>query len=79
MVVRYRSVTLQILEKPELYPEEMAVSLWDEFDVIVLPSSIIRTLRLIKWSKKIADISCTKQQMGSFLAIDLVFRLLEIR
>lgn len=32
----------------------MAVSLWDEFDVLVSPSSISRALRSINWSKKTA-------------------------
>jgi hypothetical protein len=43
-----------LLEKPELYLEEMAVFLWDEFDVFVSPSSISRALRSIYWSKKTA-------------------------
>jgi transposase len=57
-----RSITLQmlevlrehLLEKHELYLEEMAVFLWDEFDVLVSPSSISRALRSINWSKKTA-------------------------
>jgi transposase len=57
-----RSITLQmlevlkehLLEKPELYLEEMVVFLWDEFDVLVSPSSISRALRSINWSKKTA-------------------------
>ncbi|KFY17796.1 hypothetical protein V492_00383 [Pseudogymnoascus sp. VKM F-4246] len=59
---RPRSMTLlmletlcdHLLEKPELYLEEMAVFLWDEFDVLVSPSSISRALRSIDWSKKTA-------------------------
>jgi hypothetical protein len=57
-----RSITLQmlevlkehLLEKPGLYLEEMAIFLWDEFDVLVSPSSISRALRSINWSKKTA-------------------------
>lgn len=57
-----RSITLQmlevlkehLLEKPELYLEEMAVFLWDEFEVLVSPSSISRALRSSNWSKKTA-------------------------
>jgi transposase len=59
---RPRSITPQILEvlcehlleKPGLYLEEMAVFLWDEFDVLVSPSSIRRALRSRNWSKKTA-------------------------
>lgn len=43
-----------LLEKPELYLEEMAVFLWDEFDVLVSTSSISRSLKSINWSKKAA-------------------------
>ena len=43
-----------LLEKPELYLEEMAVFLWDEFDVLVSPSSISGALRSINWLKKTA-------------------------
>jgi transposase len=57
-----RSLTPQMLEvlrehlvvKPELYLEEMAVFLWDEFDVLLSPSSISRALLSINWSKKTA-------------------------
>lgn len=59
---RPRSITPQmlevlcehLLEKPWLYLEEMAVFLWDEFDVLVSPSSISRALRSRNWSKKTA-------------------------
>lgn len=43
-----------LLEKPELYLEEMAVFLWDEFEILVSLSSISRALRSINWSKKTA-------------------------
>ena len=43
-----------LLEKPELYLEEMVVFLWDEFDVLVSTSSISRALKSICWSKKAA-------------------------
>lgn len=43
-----------LLEKPGLYLEEMAVFLWDEFEVHVSTFSISRTLKDIGWSKKAA-------------------------
>jgi hypothetical protein len=43
-----------LLEKPTLYLDEMAVFLWDEFDIHVTISSISRALSSIGWSKKIA-------------------------
>lgn len=43
-----------LFEKPELYLEEMVVFLWDEFDVLVSPSSISKALRSINWCKKTA-------------------------
>jgi transposase len=57
---RHPSITLHmlevlrenLLEKPELYLEEMAVFLWD--GVLVSPSSISRALLSINWSKKTA-------------------------
>jgi transposase len=36
-----------LLEKPGLYLEEIAVFLWDEFDVLVSTSSISRALKSI--------------------------------
>ena len=44
----------RLLEKPELYQDEMAVFLWDEFHVLVTPFSIGRALASIGWSKKAA-------------------------
>jgi transposase len=43
-----------LLEKPGLYQEEMAVFLWDEFDVLVSTFSISRSLKAAGWSKKAA-------------------------
>jgi hypothetical protein len=43
-----------LLEKPELYQDEMAVFLWDEFQVLVTAFSIGRALASIGWSKKAA-------------------------
>jgi hypothetical protein len=40
--------------KPGLYLEEMAVFLWDEFEVHVSTFSISRTLKDIGWLKKAA-------------------------
>jgi hypothetical protein len=44
-----------LLEKPGLYQEEMAVFLWDEFEVQVSTFSISRALKDIDWSKKAAQ------------------------
>jgi hypothetical protein len=46
-----------LLERPELYLAEIAVFLWDEFDVLVSPSIISRALRPINWSKKYIPLS----------------------
>jgi hypothetical protein len=43
-----------LLEKPELYQDEMAVFLWDEFEVLVTTHSIGRALASISWTKKAA-------------------------
>jgi len=43
-----------LLEKPVLYLNEMAVFLWNEFEVLVTKSSISRALSSIGWSKKAA-------------------------
>jgi transposase len=44
-----------LLEKPGLYRDEMAVFLYDEFDVLVSVSSIGRALASIKWTKKVTQ------------------------
>jgi len=41
-----------LLEKPSLYLDEMAVFLWDEFQIYVTTCSISRALTSIGWSKK---------------------------
>lgn len=41
-----------LYEKPDLYLSEMAVFLWDEFEVQVTQSSIRRALSRKHWSKK---------------------------
>ena len=41
-----------LLEKPDLYLDEMAWFLWDEFSVAVAPSTISRALHRARWSKK---------------------------
>ncbi len=43
-----------LLEKPELYQDEMVLFLWDEFGVIVTVHSISRALTSAGWSKKAA-------------------------
>jgi hypothetical protein len=41
-----------LLEKPDLYLDEMAVFLWDKFGTHVITSSIRRALISKEWSKK---------------------------
>jgi transposase len=43
-----------LLEKPTLYLDEMAVFLWDEFEMIVSTCSIGKALASISWTKKAA-------------------------
>lgn len=43
-----------LLEKPDLYLDEMALFLWDEFEILTTPSTISRTLKSNGWSKKVA-------------------------
>lgn len=44
-----------LTEKPGLYVEEMAIFLWDEFNVLPSPSSIKRALSQEGWTKKKAQ------------------------
>jgi transposase len=41
-----------LVEKPSMYLDEMVVFLWDDFGVLVTPSTISRALASIGWSKK---------------------------
>lgn len=41
-----------LLEKPGLYQDEMAVFLYDEFNIHVTTISISRALKSIGWTKK---------------------------
>lgn len=43
-----------LLTKPDLYLDEMAIFLWDEFDTVVTTASIRRALKSVGWSKKAA-------------------------
>jgi hypothetical protein len=43
-----------LLEKPDLYLDEMVAFLWDDFEAPVTMSTISRALASIKWSKKVA-------------------------
>ena len=43
-----------LIEKPDLFQDEMAVFLHDEFNVLVTTSTVSRTLALAGWSKKAA-------------------------
>jgi transposase len=45
----------RLIEKPGLYRDEMAVFLYDEFQVLVSLSSISRALASIKWTKKVTQ------------------------
>jgi transposase len=44
----------QLIEKPELYQDEMATFLYDEFDVVVTTPTICRALASAGWSRKAA-------------------------
>ena len=44
----------QLIEKPELYQDEMVIFLYNEFDVLVITPSISRALASAGWSKKTA-------------------------
>jgi transposase len=41
-----------LLDKPERYLDELAILLWDDFDVLITTASISRALVLMGWSKK---------------------------
>ena len=43
-----------LVDKPDLYLDEMVDFLWDEFRVLVSTVIISRALRSIGWSKKVA-------------------------
>lgn len=61
-VGRPQSITAPMLEalfdylekKPDIYLDEMAVFLWDEFGIRVTTSSIRRVLCANNWLKKVA-------------------------
>jgi hypothetical protein len=44
----------QLIQKPELYQDEMAVFLYNEFEAIVTTPTISRALALAGWSRKAA-------------------------
>jgi len=44
----------RLLEKPGLYQDEMAVYLFDKFNVLVNTSAISRALASVSWTKKAA-------------------------
>ena len=50
----YFSSRDRLLEKPDLYLDEMRIFSWDESEVLVTPSSISRALAAIGWSEKTA-------------------------
>jgi transposase len=52
-----------LLEKPNLYLDEMALFLWDEFDIQATKSSISRALASKRWSKKIAQVKARERNL----------------
>lgn len=52
--VMIKALCDHLLEKPHLYLDEMAVFLWDEFNVQIATSTISRSLKREGWSKKTA-------------------------
>jgi transposase len=52
-----------LLEKPNLYLDEMAIFLWDEFDVQATKSSISRALVSKGWSKKTARVKARERNL----------------
>lgn len=44
----------QLLDRPELYLDEMVVFLWDEFEILVSTYSIQRALAKAGWSRKVS-------------------------
>jgi transposase len=44
----------RLIEKPDMYRDEMVVFLWDEFNTLVTASSISRALASAGWTKKVA-------------------------
>jgi transposase len=44
----------QLIEKPKLYQDEMAIFLYDEFEVVVTTPTISRALASAGWSRKAA-------------------------
>jgi transposase len=44
----------QLIQKPELYQDEMAIFLYDEFKAVLTTSTISRALASVGWSKKAA-------------------------
>jgi hypothetical protein len=51
----------RLIKKPNMHQDEMAVFLFDEFDVLVTTQSISRALAAAKWSKKVARRVATEQ------------------
>lgn len=50
-----------LLEKPNVYLDEMALFLWYEFDIQATKSSISRALTSKSWSKKIAQVKARER------------------
>jgi hypothetical protein len=72
-----------LLEKPQLYLDEMAIFLWDEFQVRVEPWTISRALKREGWSKKVSKQKARQRNpdlrdgymhyISDFLSYHLVF------
>lgn len=52
-----------LLEKPNLYLDEMAIFLWDEFEIQATKSSISRALTYKGWSKKTARVKAGERNL----------------
>ena len=52
-----------LLEKPNLYLDEMALFLWDEFNIQATKSSISRALTSKRWSKKTARVKARERNL----------------
>jgi transposase len=55
----------QLIEKPELYQDEIVIFLYDKFDVLVTTPSISRALASAGWSKK--NIHCVAKERNADL------------
>lgn len=52
------------LEKPNIYLDEMAIFLWDEFAIQAIKSSISRALASKGWPKKTSQVKARRHNLG---------------